>query len=71
MRRLVAAQCGVAVLQVAQRSGHAGASVGESLEATPSLGEFYRQMQAGVLSPATAEGQWRFGLALLKTSLAL
>jgi hypothetical protein len=35
------------------------------------LDEFYQQMRAGALRLGTADGQWAFGLALLKESLAL
>ena len=37
----------------------------------PSLGEFYQRMRAGELKVGTADGQWAFGLALMKESLAL
>jgi thiamine kinase-like enzyme len=70
-RRLVAVLCGAIFLHLARQSGHAGASGGETLGSTPSLADFYQQMRAGSLSPATAEGQWCFGLALIKDSFAL
>jgi aminoglycoside phosphotransferase len=70
-RRLVAALCGSLFLRLASESGHAGASGAETLEAAPSLGDVYQQARSGALSLASAEGQWRFGLALLKTSLEL
>ena len=70
-RRLVAVQCGVACLHVARSSGHAGATGGETLDSTPALGDFYQQMRSGSLSLATAEGQWKFGLALVKTGVTL
>jgi hypothetical protein len=35
------------------------------------LAEAYGQMRTGALSVATGEGQWAFGLALLRESLAL
>lgn len=69
-RRLVAALCGALFLQVAVRNGHAGA-VGETLDATPSLAENQQRMRGGALNVATADGQWAFGLSLLKYSLAL
>ena len=70
-RRLVAALCGAGFLRLARRSGHAGAVGGETLDATPSLGEFYQGMRSGSVSPATAHGQWWFGLALVKASAML
>lgn len=70
-RRLVAVLCGVIFLHMARYGGHAGATGGETLESTPSLAEFYQRMQSGSLSVATPEGQWFFGLALVKASVAL
>jgi aminoglycoside phosphotransferase (APT) family kinase protein len=70
-RRLVAALCGSAFLHLARHGGHAGATGEETLDSTPVLGELYQRMRSGSLSVATAEGQWSFGLALLKASLAL
>ncbi len=70
-RQLVAVLCGAMFLHLARHSGHAGATGGETLDSTPSLGEFYQRMRAGSLSPATREGQWWFGLALMKDSFAL
>lgn len=69
-RRLVAALCGSFFVQMARQGGYTGdGNVTE--EATPSLPEVYQRVRAGALSPATAEGQWAFGLALLKTITAL
>ena len=70
-RRLAAVLCGALLLRVAQRSGHAGATGDETLESTLSLAEFYQRMRTGALNVATAEGQWSFGLALVKESVAL
>jgi aminoglycoside phosphotransferase (APT) family kinase protein len=70
-RRLVAALCGAMFLHLARHGGHAGATGTETLDSTPSLVEFYQQLRSGALSIATAEGKWRFGLALVKDSLAL
>lgn len=70
-RRLVAALCGTAILNLARKAGHAGAAGGETLDSTLSLGAVYQQMGAGALNLATAEGQWCFGLALVKESVAL
>lgn len=68
-RRLVAALCGAMFLHLARQSGHAGATGGETLDATPALGDFYQRMLSGALSLATGEGQWCFGLALVKESV--
>jgi thiamine kinase-like enzyme len=68
-RRLVAVLCGVLFLHLAHQAGHLGATGEETLDSTLSLGEFYQRMMAGTLSPATAEGQWYFGLALIKASV--
>jgi aminoglycoside phosphotransferase (APT) family kinase protein len=70
-RRLVAAQCGTAFLQLAGKRGHAGADGGETLDTTPSLAELYQRMRSGALDLATADGQRWFGLALVKESVAL
>ena len=70
-RRLVAVLCGAGFLQMARRNGHAGAAGGETLDSTPSLGEFYQRLRSGSLSVATEQGQWWFGLVLVKASVAL
>jgi aminoglycoside phosphotransferase (APT) family kinase protein len=70
-RRLVAAFAGTMSLHVARLVKHPGATGAETLEGTLALGDFYQQMQAGVLKLGTPEGQWAFGLALLKESLTL
>ena len=70
-RRLAAALCGAAFLGLARRSGHTGNAGGETLASAPSLGDVYQRFRSGSLSPATGQGQWWFGLALVKTSAAL
>jgi thiamine kinase-like enzyme len=70
-RRMVAVLCGTTILDVARRTGHVPAIDAPTLESTPALGEFYRRMMSGALNIATTEGQWWFGLALVKESLAL
>jgi thiamine kinase-like enzyme len=70
-RRLAAALAGTFQLYLARQMKHAGATGAETLDATPSLGEFYQGMQAGTLKLGTADGHWGFGLALLKESLAV
>lgn len=67
-RRLVAALCGAMFLSLAQQGGHPGAGPDDTIDAALSLDECYQQMRSGVLNPASVDGQWRFGLALLKTS---
>jgi aminoglycoside phosphotransferase (APT) family kinase protein len=70
-QRLTAALCGAMFLQLAQRAGHSGAGGLETLESTQSLGELYQQLRSGAVSLASPEGQWKFGLALVKTSAEL
>jgi aminoglycoside phosphotransferase (APT) family kinase protein len=70
-RRLVAVLCGAIFLHMARYSGHAGSTGAETLDSTLSLAEFYQRMRSAALSVDTAEGQWCFGLALVKESFAL
>lgn len=65
-RRLAAALCGAMFMHLARQSGHAGATGDETLESAPSLSEFYQRLMSGALSIASPEGQWLFGLALVK-----
>jgi aminoglycoside phosphotransferase (APT) family kinase protein len=67
-RRLVAVLCGAMFLHLARNNGYAGATGGETLDSTPSLSDFYQRMLSGALNIATGEGQWWFGLALVKES---
>ena len=67
-RRLVAVMCGALFLHLARASGHTGATGEESLESTLQLGELYQRMRSGMLDPGTAEGQWAFGLSLVKAA---
>jgi aminoglycoside phosphotransferase (APT) family kinase protein len=69
-RRLAAALAGSFQLHLARQMKYAGATGAETLDSTPSLGEFYQRMMTGALKLGTADGQWGFGLALLKESLA-
>ncbi len=70
-RRLAATLTGSLQLYLARQLKHAGATGAESLDSVLSLGEFYQQLGAGALQLGTADGQWAFGLALLKQGLAL
>ena len=70
-RRFVAALCGTMFLHLARLAGHGGAGGEETLASTPSLAEIHAAMRTGALSVATADGRWRFGLALLKESASL
>lgn len=70
-RRLVAALIGTMQLYLARNMKHAGATGAETLDSTPTLGDFYQRMFTGALKLGTADGQWAFGLTLLKESLAL
>jgi thiamine kinase-like enzyme len=64
-RRLVAVLCGTAFLGAGGQRG----SSGETLETTPSLGEFYRRMTTGDVDLATADGRRAFGLTLIKDGI--
>jgi aminoglycoside phosphotransferase (APT) family kinase protein len=66
-RRLVATLTGTAMLHVARRGGHAGDGSAEAL----SMAEVYQRMRVGMLSPATPDGQWLYGLALVRTGTEL
>lgn len=70
-RRLMSLLCGSIFLHLAQRSGHPGATPDDSLGSTPDLAAFYQSLRAGALRLASAEGQWGFGLALIKGGLQL
>jgi len=70
-RRLAAIACGTVFLHLAQKLGHPGATGAETPETTLSLGDLYAKLQAGALNIASADGQWAFGLALLKDSLSM
>ena len=68
--RLVAALVGATFLRLARQRQHPGATGDETVATTPPLAEVYRRLRAGELDVASAAGQWTFGLALLKDSLA-
>ncbi|MEO8479995.1 MAG: phosphotransferase [Gemmatimonadota bacterium] len=70
-RWLAGVMLGVGFLALACEVGHDGTAEPATLEAVPPLGEFYSKLQAGVLSLATGEGRWAFGLGLLKEAHAL
>jgi len=70
-RRIVAALCGTMFLNLARLAGHAGADGSETLASAPSLLDVHQAMRTGALSVASADGRWRFGLALLQTSAGL
>jgi aminoglycoside phosphotransferase (APT) family kinase protein len=67
-RRLAAVLCGAIFLRLSRDRGHAGSTGTETLDSTPSLAEFYQRLRSGSSSIATADGQWQFGLALVKAS---
>jgi aminoglycoside phosphotransferase (APT) family kinase protein len=69
LRRLIAVLCGTTILGIALARGHAAA--GETLDTVPALADFYQQLRAGQVDMASAAGQWRFGLALVKNAAAL
>lgn len=68
-RRVTAALCGSAFLFVARKRGYNTADTGLTIDAVPSLGDIYAALRSGTLNLGLPEGQWRFGLALLKESL--
>jgi aminoglycoside phosphotransferase (APT) family kinase protein len=68
-RRLAGVLCCAVFLRLAHAKGHPGASGGETLESTPTLGEVYQRLMAGAVNLTSAEGQWAFGLALLKAGM--
>ncbi|MEO7457002.1 MAG: phosphotransferase, partial [Gemmatimonadaceae bacterium] len=70
-RRLAPAMVGTIFLHLARSGGHVGATHGETLDGALTLSEFYQQMRAGALNAGTPDGQWAFGLALLKASASL
>jgi aminoglycoside phosphotransferase (APT) family kinase protein len=70
-RRLVAAFAGTMQLCIARRMNHRGASGTETLATTLSFAGFVEKLLAGEVKFGTPDGQWAFGLALLKESLAL
>lgn len=67
-RRLAAALCGTMFLHLARAGGHPGATGTETLDATPTLGDFYQRMRSGEVRLGSADGNWAFGLALVKAS---
>jgi aminoglycoside phosphotransferase (APT) family kinase protein len=69
LHKLVATLVGTLMLHLARKKAHPGAAGSETLASTLSLAAFYQQLRAGAVDPATPEGQWAFGLALLKESL--
>ena len=70
-RRLAATMCGSIFLSLATQGGHPGANGTETLEHSLSMAEVYQRMRAGALNVASPEGQWAFGLALLKAGASL
>jgi aminoglycoside phosphotransferase len=67
-RRMAAVLCGATFLRLARENGHPGATADETLASTLSLGDFYQRLRAGAVNIAAPEGQWLFGLALVKES---
>jgi aminoglycoside phosphotransferase (APT) family kinase protein len=66
-RRLVATFCGTIFLHLARQAGYPG-DADAALETTATLFDCYQRMRAGALDVRSADGQWAFGLALLKHS---
>jgi aminoglycoside phosphotransferase len=63
-RRLVGALCGGIMLAFARDGGHAGDAAAGALP----LIDVYTQIRTGTLSPATPDGKWVFGLALIRAA---
>lgn len=70
LRRLVATMCGAMMLHIARQTGHAG-STDVTLEATPTMQDFYGRMRTGGVDMSNADGRWQFGLTLLKAATTL
>ena len=70
-RRLVAVACGVIFLHLARTAGHGGSTTPSSIADTPSCADCHAQMRAGTLAIGSPDGQWTFGLALVRESFAL
>jgi thiamine kinase-like enzyme len=70
LRRLVATMCGAMMLHLARQTGHTG-STDVTIEATPTMQDFYGRMRAGGVDMSKAEGRWQFGLTLLKAATTL
>ena len=68
-RRAAAVLSGTAALNAARLRGHVGGEA--AVESTTSLGELYAQLRNGTLDIATTNGQWSFGLALVKESMTV
>ncbi len=68
-RRLIAAMCGAIFVDLARRQGHRGGTA--TLDETLGLGDVHQRMRERALDVRSADGQWLFGLALAKASLAL
>ena len=49
--------------------GHPGADGSETLDTTPTLGEFYQRMRSGAVHLGSADGNWAFALSLVKESV--
>ena len=65
-RRLVAVLCGTAFLHLARRGGHTGGNA--TLATTEGLADFYQRLRTGGVNIGSPDGQWGFGLALIKSS---
>ena len=69
-RRIMGALFCAVTMTLARQGGHAGVTEPASLDAAPSLADFYQRMGSGAVSLASAEGKWEFALALLNESIA-
>ena len=65
-RRLMAMLFAVNCFAAARQGGHPGATGNETVETTLPLGDFYQRLRAGLVNIATTDGQWLFGMAMVR-----
>ena len=65
-RRLMATLFAVSCLAAARQGGHPGATGDETMETTMPLGDFYQRLRSGLVNIATVDGQWSFGLSMVR-----
>jgi aminoglycoside phosphotransferase (APT) family kinase protein len=68
-RRAIGVLCGCAMLHVAHMHGHPGRD--EALDTAPTLLDVYQRMRMGQLDVRMPDGQFAFGLALVRATLTL
>jgi thiamine kinase-like enzyme len=68
-RWLVAVLLGAGFVLMAVGRGHAG-DAALTVDAAPSLADCHARMRAGTMNVGTADGQWAFGLALVREGVS-